>query len=118
MTKYKCPKCEMEYDKPGKCAMDGVTLVVVQQNHKYKHADKHNKKHIHHDHHKIMMTDFKKRFVVPAAITIPILILSPLIQGLLGFSFTFAEDKYFLFTLSSFIFFWGGLPFLKGILVS
>ncbi|MCK5085403.1 heavy metal translocating P-type ATPase, partial [Candidatus Parcubacteria bacterium] len=63
----------------------------------------------------MMMRDFQKRFVVSAIVTIPILILSPLIQNLLGFSFTFAGDRSFLFLLSSFIFFWGGLPFLKGI---
>ena len=27
MKKYKCPKCGMEYDKPGKCTMDDATLV-------------------------------------------------------------------------------------------
>ncbi len=71
--------------------------------------------HEHHDHHKMMMEDFKKRFVVSIILTLPVLILSPLIQNLLGVSITFAGDKYLLFALSSFIFFWGGLPFLKGI---
>ncbi|MFK7780350.1 MAG: copper-translocating P-type ATPase [Candidatus Gracilibacteria bacterium] len=66
------------------------------------------------DHHKMMMEDFKKRFIISFIITIPILILSPLIQNLLNFSFTFSGDKYILFLLSSFIFFWGGIPFLKG----
>ncbi len=113
MTKYKCPKCGMEYAKPGKCTMDGETLVVVQENNN--HSEKHSEKHNHHDHHKMMMEDFKRRLIVSAVITIPILILSPLIQGLLGFSFTFTGDKYLLFALSSFIFFLGGLPFLKGI---
>jgi len=112
MKKYKCPKCGMEYDKPGKCTMDGATLVEIQKEHDHsKHSEKHN----HHDHHKMMMRDFKRRFIVSAIITIPILILSPLVQDLLGFSFVFTGDKYLLFILSSFIFFWGGLPFLKGI---
>lgn len=113
MKKYKCPKCGMEYDEPGKCTMDGVTLVEVKTNHE--HSKKHGQKHNHHDHHKMMAEDFKQRFIVSAIVTIPILILSPLIQNLLDLSFTFAGDKYLLFTLSSFIFFWGGLPFLKGI---
>lgn len=112
MNKYKCPKCGMEYDKPGKCTMDGATLVEIQKEHDH---SKHSKKHSHHDHHKMMMRDFKRRFVVSAIITIPILVLSPLVQDLLGFSFVFTGDKYLLFILSSFIFFWGGLPFLKGI---
>ena len=31
MTRYKCPKCGMEYDKPGKCAMDGTKLVKIDE---------------------------------------------------------------------------------------
>lgn len=30
MRKYKCPECGMEYDKPGKCTMDGTTLVKAE----------------------------------------------------------------------------------------
>lgn len=30
MTKYKCPKCGMEYDEPGKCTMDGAVLVKAE----------------------------------------------------------------------------------------
>ncbi len=115
MTKYKCPTCGMEYDKPGKCTMDGSKLIEIQENHDHNmHSEKHGKRHNHHDHHKMMMMDFKRRFIVSAIITVPILILSPFIQNLFGFSFVFAGDKYLLFILSSFIFFWGGLPFLKG----
>lgn len=112
MKKYKCPKCGMEYDKSGKCTMDGATLIETKTAHEH---EVHIKKHNHHDHHKMMMIDFKRRFIVSAIITIPILILSPLVQSLLNFSFTFIGDVYLLFILSSFIFFWGGLPFLKGI---
>ncbi|MCK5084158.1 MAG: heavy metal translocating P-type ATPase, partial [Candidatus Pacebacteria bacterium] len=118
MTKYKCPKCGMEYDESGKCTMDDTTLIEVKKSQKNDHIHSHKddqKSHNHRDHHKMMMQDFQKRFVVSAIVTIPILILSPLIQNLLGFSFTFIGDKYLLFLLSSFIFFWGGLPFLKGI---
>lgn len=71
--------------------------------------------HNHHDHHKMMMLDFKKRFVFSMILTIPILILSPLIKSLIGLKFILPGDKYILFALSSFIFFWGGFPFLKGI---
>jgi len=27
---YDCPKCGMDYDKPGKCQMDGTELVATQ----------------------------------------------------------------------------------------
>ncbi len=50
-------------------------------------------------------------------VTVPILALSPLIQRLLGLDRTirFTGDLYILFLLSSFVFFYGGYPFLKGI---
>jgi len=110
MKKYKCPKCGMMYDKPGKCTMDGAKLVKVEEKMPSSRFGRH------HDHHKMMMHDFKKRFIISAIVTIPILILSPLIQRLLGYSASFTGDKYILFIISSFIFFYGGWPFLKGII--
>jgi Cu2+-exporting ATPase len=71
----------------------------------------------HHDHHAMMITDFKKRFWTSLVITIPILMLSPMIQNVLGIRelFQFNGENYVLLILSSFVFFFGGLPFLKGI---
>jgi Cu2+-exporting ATPase len=63
-----------------------------------------------------MIKDFKRRFFVSLAITIPILVLSPLIQQFFNFSFRFTGDKYILLFLSSIVFFYGGWPFLKGII--
>lgn len=71
--------------------------------------------HGHHDHHRHMIEDFRKRFFISIAVTIPVLLLSPLIQDILGFSFTFPGDSYLLLLLASAIFFYGGWPFLKGI---
>lgn len=79
------------------------------------HAEhmKHNK-HKGHDH---MVADFRKRFCVSLIITIPILILSPVIQEWagLGNSIRFSGDLYILFAISSVVFFYGGYPFLKGL---
>src|SRR5204863_7823627 len=66
------------------------------------------------DHHKMMIEDFKKRFWISVVITIPVLLLSKMIQQYLGAGFSFAGDKYLLFIFSSIIFFYGGQPFLKG----
>ena len=108
--KYKCPKCEMVYDKPGNCEMDGTKLVMVQEASEMKHGQ-----HDHHDHHRMMMDDFRKRFIVSVIVTVPVLLISPLIQQFLHFSINLPFEKYILFALSSFIFFYGGWPFLKGI---
>jgi Cu2+-exporting ATPase len=69
----------------------------------------------HTDHHKMMVKDFKKRFIISMIVTVPILVLSPLIQDFLGYNLDFTGDKYVLFALSGFIFLYGGFPFLKGI---
>jgi len=60
---------------------------------------------------------FKKRFWISIVFTIPILILSPMIQHFIGLkeALRFNGDIYALFVLSSFVFFYGGYPFLKGL---
>lgn len=68
----------------------------------------------HHDHHAHMVEDFKKRFYISMIITIPILILSPMIQSFLSVDWRFANDQYILFALSTIIFFYGGWPFVTG----
>ncbi|MGZ8880264.1 MAG: HAD-IC family P-type ATPase, partial [Halobacteriota archaeon] len=63
------------------------------------------------------IADFRRRFWVSLIITIPILILSPSIQSLAGFgeALRFPGDQYVLFILASFVYVYGGYPFLKGI---
>ncbi|MGM0365474.1 MAG: copper-translocating P-type ATPase [Actinomycetota bacterium] len=70
-----------------------------------------------HNHHKMMVRDFKKRFIISTIISVPVLLLSPMIQQFLGIEnlLRFRGDMYLLFALSSFIFFYGGWPFLKGL---
>lgn len=65
--------------------------------------------------HTDMLRDFKIRFWVSLGVTIPILVLSPLIQSFFGFSLEFPGEKYILFGLSSFVFFYGGWPFFRGV---
>ena len=66
------------------------------------------------DHHAMMVQDFKRRFWVSLAVMIPIMILSPMIQMFLGVDWRFPGDSYVLLVLSTFLFFYGGWPFLKG----
>lgn len=71
----------------------------------------------HEDHHAQMVRDFRRRFWVSLALTVPILALSPMIQGFVGLTeeLRFAYDSYVLFGFSSAVFFYGGFPFLKGL---
>jgi len=74
--------------------------------------------HGHAGHHAHMVSDFRKRFWISCVLTLPVLILSPMIQEFfgLGEAIRFTGDLYLLFGLSSIIFFYGGYPFLKGLL--
>ena len=68
------------------------------------------------DHHAHMAADFRKRFWVSLILTVPILVLSPLLQTLVGLrdAFRFPGDVYVLFGFASAVFWYGGWPFLKG----
>ena len=67
-----------------------------------------------HHNHGDMVEDFKKRFYISLIVTIPILILSPMIQSFLGVDWQLPYNQYILFVLSTFIFFYGGWPFITG----
>jgi Cu2+-exporting ATPase len=71
----------------------------------------------HGDHHAHMAADFRNRFWISLALTLPILVLSPMLQQLVGLrnAITFPGDIYVLFAFSSAVFWFGGWPFLKGL---
>jgi P-type Cu2+ transporter len=78
--------------------------------HKADHPEGGHDKHAGHN-----VSGFWKRFIVSSIVSIPVLALSHMIQQWLGFELAFAGDKYVLAVLSTFIFFYGGFPFLKGL---
>lgn len=83
------------------------------------HAGRQGAHHGHGGHdHSAMVADFRRRFWVSTVLSVPVLALSPLIQRVLGLdtALAFPGDAYVLFALSAVIFFYGGWPFLKGML--
>jgi Cu2+-exporting ATPase len=68
-----------------------------------------------HDHHAMMIADFRKRFYMVLALTIPIMLLSTMIQHFIGVNWQFTGSSYILFALSSVVFVYGGWPFLTGL---
>ena len=71
--------------------------------------------HTGHGHHAMMITDFKKRFYVVLILTVPVMLLSEMIQRWLNIQISFPGSQYILLLLSSIVFFYGGWPFLKGL---
>ncbi len=68
------------------------------------------------EHHAVMTRDYKRRLIVSTILTIPVLALSPEVQGLLGYTLDFPGRMIILWFLASLIYFYGGKPFLTGLL--
>jgi Cu2+-exporting ATPase len=101
----------------------------MHHQHEMHHHDMHHHEmdnlheHMHHGagghaaHHAHMIADFRKRFWISIIVTIPIVLLSPMIQHWLGLGsiLAFSAAKYVLFILAAFVYVYGGYPFFKGL---
>jgi Cu2+-exporting ATPase len=69
-------------------------------------------------HHAHMVADFRRRFWVSLVLTVPILLLAPLIQGWLGLTevLAFPGDHWVQWILATTVYLYGGWPFLTGLL--
>jgi len=65
----------------------------------------------------MMVSDFKKRLLISLILTLPVLMLSPMIQVFLGVAgaIRFPGDTLVLLLLATVVYFYGGWPFLKGL---
>ncbi|MCF8234245.1 MAG: cadmium-translocating P-type ATPase [Bacteroidales bacterium] len=86
-----------------------------QENHDQHNDHNKHQNHDHGDHHKHMVKDFRRRFWISLAATIPLLFLSSMIQDWFGYTFDFEGKGYVIFAIATFLFFYGGWPFLKGL---
>ena len=106
----------MENQNQSEAPAKKETMDHSKMNHSDKqHGDNPPMGHAGHNHHKMMIADFKKRFYVVLVLTIPIMLLSTMIQQFIGINWQFTGSKYILFALSSIVYFYGGWPFLKGL---
>ncbi|MBC3898958.1 cadmium-translocating P-type ATPase [Acetobacterium malicum] len=86
----------------------------VEKKHSHHPIPEHGEHTEHDDHHAMMVADFRKRFFIALIITVPILLLSPMIQMFIGVDWGFTGDSYLLFGLSTILFIYCGKPFLTG----
>jgi Cu2+-exporting ATPase len=104
---------QQEGHPPGHATQDWLEAEAQLLHAGSDHPDQHD----HHDHHAHMAADFRKRFWISLVLTLPILVLSPMLQKLVGLreAIRFTGDIYVLFGFSSAVFWYGGWPFLKGL---
>ncbi|ABN69697.1 copper-translocating P-type ATPase [Staphylothermus marinus F1] len=74
----------------------------------------HGISHKHHDH-ATMIADYWRRFIISTVLTVPIILLSPSLQGFIGFSIDFPGRLFILWFISSIVYIYGGKPFLIGL---
>ncbi|MCE4598789.1 MAG: heavy metal translocating P-type ATPase [Desulfurococcales archaeon] len=87
--------------------------------HGHKEKEHEHQGHSHHeDHnHEAMIRDYKRRLIVSATLTIPIIVLSPSIQSFFNYKIEFPGANILLWLLSTIIYAYGGYPFLKGLVL-
>jgi Cu2+-exporting ATPase len=123
--KIRDPVCGMEVDKSKAVRLekDGTVYYFCSEHCKRQYQTQGAKAAAagahggHAAHHARMVADFRRRFWVSLALTVPVVILSPMIQGVFGLRETlrFPGDGYVQFALATIIFFYGGRPFFKGL---
>jgi Cu2+-exporting ATPase len=69
----------------------------------------------HAEHHRRMIADFRRRFWLSLVLALPILALSPTLQGWLGFDLSVPYQMPVLLVLATTIYLYGGWPFLSGL---
>ncbi len=84
------------------------------------HSDKEHSNHEsmqhkgHSNHHKMMVEDFKTRFIRAGLASVFVIVLSPTVQEFFKFNLKFPFVEWVLLILSTYIYFYGGKPFFIG----
>ena len=128
---YTCPHHpEVRKSEPGICPECGMELVKVEEHKKHtpmkehtcgahmthKHTPEEHRAHAGHDH-AMHMEEMKRKAIVSTVLTVPVVLYSKSIQELLGFSMPeFPGSEWITPVLSTVVFFYGGLFFIKGML--
>lgn len=103
----------MDHSDHQKLSASATTEDPISNKNKVEQEHKMPMGHSGHDH-KAMIADFKKRFYIILVLTVPIVLLSPMIQQFIGLRWYFPGSLYLQLALSTVVFFYGGWPFLKG----
>ena len=103
---YFCPMHpDVVAEKPGMCPKCHMAL---EKSSSSKQTDHHHDKHAGHS-----QNMFRQKFWLSLLLTIPVLILSPTIQGFFNYQLEFAGSELVPAILGAIIFFYGGMVFLR-----
>ncbi len=120
----------MRQKELGKCPKCGMELIKVEEHKEHtrikehtcgahmahEHAPEEHETHAGHDH-SMHMEEMKRKAIVTTVLTIPVVLYSKSIQELLGFSMPeFPGSEWITPLLSTIVFFYGGLFFIRGML--
>lgn len=112
--------CPMHPDiirnQPGQCPKCGMDLVPLERSKTASAAAHDHSNHTYDKHRGHHTQDFLKRFWICTALTIPLLLLSHMIQQWFGFHVAFPGSQYVVLLLSTFIYAYGGWPFITGMI--
>ncbi|MBN3490218.1 copper-translocating P-type ATPase [Acholeplasma equirhinis] len=124
-----CPGCKGErksecncgcLDSEKSCNHDGEDHSHHHHTHNHSHHNHSHHDHSHHGHHghgghdhSAHIKDYLIRFVVSSILSIPVLLLSPMIQNWLNYSITFQYQEYVVLIFATAIFAYGGWPFFS-----
>lgn len=105
-----CKGCKGEGTSTCGCGcLDEVSLSNPHIKHCGHHGDG--------DHdHSSHMKSYLYRFLISTILSIPVIILSPVIQGFFNYEFSFLYSEYVVLLFSSIILIYGGLPFYQGLI--
>ncbi|WP_088838673.1 MULTISPECIES: heavy metal translocating P-type ATPase [unclassified Listeria] len=87
----------------------------MENEHSHHHdLHKEDSEHMHDKHAGHHTGDFKKKFIISLFLTVPLVVLSAAVQDIFGYQLTFPGTEFVQLILASILYFYCGLPFLKG----
>ena len=112
MDHSKMDHSKMDHSKMDHSKMDHSKMDHSNMDHsKMDHSDM---DHSGMDHSMHGMGNLKQKFFISLIFAIPVLLISPMMGIVLPFQFTFEGSEWLVLILSTILFFYGGMPFIKG----
>lgn len=86
----------------------------MEKNHSHHHDLHTEEAHTHDKHAGHHTSDFKKKFIISLFLTLPLVVLSAAIQDIFNYQLVFPGTEFVQLLFASVLYFYCGLPFLKG----